>query len=145
MAVLKKHGVCVGTIDYINCSVKYMENGNVLRNQGFGWKLYASCKDGVTPTEAFEKAAQRQTDRLARAPAMAAFRRTLFAACSSVKYRWQLVAAIQAMPDDPDGVWSTCDDHGFSLMFEDIVKLCRLYKVMMAERKAEMEKAVLAA
>lgn len=46
-------------------------------------------------------------------------------------------AAVQMMPGDPDGVWSeACDGYGdnVSADVDDVVALCRAYKVAMMEQ-----------
>ena len=139
MAKLSAHGTIIGTVDYISTSKRYMSDGVVLKNIGFGWKLAGKVKLGIDPARAFESAAQRQKEKLKAFPAVAAYRDTLHA-LAGVNKRWKLNLAVSTMPDDPDGVWSdACDGYGENVCadLDEIVELCRLYKAAIDETKAQ--------
>lgn len=140
MARISKHGAEIGTVHLTSHSKKYMSDGKILVNRGFGWKLGGKIKTelaSLSPQQLY----RRQLDHLAaidrERPVAAAFRKELHAMCCLSK-RWKLLAAIQLMPDDPDGVWSECcDGYGdnISADVDDIVQLCRLYKSMESEAR----------
>jgi hypothetical protein len=143
MAKLSSHGREVGTVYFTTSAKRYMSDGAILKNGGFGWKLHAKLKPGVVPSDAFKKQADHQKKVLADNPEVAAYRRELHDLCG-VSKRWKLHAAVSLMPDDPDGVWSeACDGYGdnVSADIDEIVKLCRLYKAIPIPRQACTEPA----
>lgn len=132
MAKLSAHGYELGRIEYLTKTKAYFENGDVLVNYGGDWTVYGKTKPGVNPTDAFNKRRQNHKEFLATHPAYAAYRKALIDAGHS---RRSLVhAAISLMPTDPDGVWSECNDMlGLSLTVDEVVDLCTLYKLAVAE------------
>mgnify|MGYP003325815722 CR=1 FL=1 len=135
MAKLSAHGSEIGRITY-KASVKaYFADGKVLKNAGFGWKLHAKVKDGISPRKAFENAKARRAEFLSNKPAYRAYLAELHAMAGVCK-RWKLDSAIQLMHDDPDGVWSeVCDGYGdnISADIDEVVNICKLYKLAIAE------------
>lgn len=132
MAKLSAHGGEIGRVEYAKFVKAYRVDGTILRNTGFGWKEYGKVKAGVTPQIALQHAREAQQARYALNPAYARFVKALIGAAGITK-RWQLYTAIELMPDDPDGVWSTMDDEGMSLGVDEVVELCRLYKAALDE------------
>ena len=65
----------------------------------------------------------------------------LFESGYSLPIRGMIFATLELMPNDPDGVWSTCDDYGRRVDLEDLVELSRLYETAMAELKSSSERA----
>jgi hypothetical protein len=145
MAKLSSYGrTMVGEVEYIRKSKRYMSDGTVLKNIGFGWKVAGKVKAGYTPQQAFEMAKASHDKTLAERPALSAFRQAIHDACGLSK-RWKLVAAIELMPDDADGVWSeACDGYGDNvhLDIDEVSELCRLYAACMAEGRAMRETTV---
>lgn len=138
MAKLSAHGDMVGTLEFLTTAKRYMSDGNILRNVGFGWKLYAQVKPGIAPADAFGRARQRLEAKLVEFPAMAAYRRELHGLAGLCK-RWKLHAAVQMMPDDPDGVWSeACDGYGDNVCadIDEVVQLCTAWKAAQYARQA---------
>ena len=129
MAKLSAHGAVIGTVSYLTKDCRYMSDGHVLQNAGFGWKLHKKLKPGVDPATAYQNAQNRLAARLVEYPAASAYRAALHDVAGLNK-RWRLNQTIGMMPDDPDGVWSTaCDGwDGVSASLDDIVELCRLYR-----------------
>ena len=131
MAKLSAHGKEIGRIEGLTRTRAYFSDGKILRNDGFGWKLFAKFKPDVDPVEGFARAKAAFETKLKDNPAAAEYRRQLHdLAC--VSKRWKLHAAVTMMPDDPDGVWSeACDGYGdnISADLDEIVSLCRAYKV----------------
>lgn len=137
MARLCKHGSEIGTVYLTTAARRYMSDGVVLKNQGFGWKIHGKVKAGLSPQDAFNQAFARQESFLRDRPAVAAYRHELHA-MTGLCNRWKLHAAIQLMPDDPDGAWSeACDGYGdnVSADVDDVAKLCQLYKAAIAESR----------
>ena len=136
MAKVSAHGAIIGTIEYLTQSKRYMSDGIVLANQGFGWKLRGKIKPDLTPQQAFENARDRLAAKLQDRPALAKYRAELHDLAGLLK-RWKLHTAVQMMPDDPDGVWSeACDGYGDNCCasVDEVVSLCRAYKVAMMEQ-----------
>ncbi len=128
MARLSKHGGEVGRIHYATSTRAYMSDGSVLKNIGTGWTLLGKVKAGINPVDAFNAAQQRHTEKLARLPALAKYRKAMHDAAPLSK-RWKLSLAMDMMPGDYDGIWSTCcDNYGgnLDLSVDDIRRLCIL-------------------
>lgn len=136
MAKVSAHGEIIGTLEYLTHAKRFMSDGVVLVNQGFGWKLRGKIKPELTPQQAFENAKSRLDARLRDRPAVAVYRAELHA-MAGVGKRWKLHAAVQMMPDDADGVWSeACDGYGDNVCasVDEVAVLCRAYKVAMMEQ-----------
>jgi hypothetical protein len=139
MAKISAHGSIIGTLEYISTAKRYMSDGVVLKNNGFGWKLAGKVKPGIDPAQAFANAERRQREKLEAFPAVAAYRKALHE-LAGVGKRWKINLAVSTMPDDPDGVWSeACDGYGDNVHadLDELVELCRLYRAALAETKAQ--------
>lgn len=134
MAKLSAHGRELGRINYTTYSKAYFEDGTVLKNSGFGWKVFAKCK--VPPQEAYDKALAVHKDFAASRPCLMAYRKELHALAGMGK-AWKLNAAIELLGTDVDGVWSeACDGYGDNVHadLEEIEHLVNLY--FAAQREA---------
>lgn len=142
MAKLSAKGrVEIGRVEYLSKTSAYFTNGDVLANQGFGWKEWGKVKAGVDPLGAYQRAIANQAKFLLEHPAYAAWRSAVMDA-APLSRRWRLVAAIKLMPEDPDGVWSeVCDGYGdnLSLSIDEVVELCKLYRASEAAHKSSKE------
>jgi len=130
MAKVSAHGAIIGTVEYISSAKRYMSDGVILKNVGFGWKLAGKVKPGIEPRAAYAAASQRLADRLANDPAVAEYRRLLHD-MAGLNKRWTLHAAVGMMPDDADGVWSECcDGYGDNVHadIDDVAALCAAYR-----------------
>lgn len=138
MAKLSAHGNEIGRLIFLTYVKAYMEDGMVLKNIGFGWKIHGKVKAGVDPRDAYKRAFDRQVEFLAPRPAYRAYRSELHAMAGVCK-RWKLHAAVELMPQDPDGVWSeACDGFGDNIHadVEEVSHLCALYLAAEHEAKA---------
>jgi len=137
MAKLSAYGrIEIGTVYKLTSAKRYMSDGTVLKNIGFGWKVSGKVKPGFMPLDAYTKAAANQARALAENPAYSAYYKALHDMAGLSK-RWKLHAAIELMPEDCDGVWSeVCDGYGDNVHadVDEIGQLCRLYLAAMAER-----------
>lgn len=132
-AKISAHGSIVWTVEYITHAKRYMSDGVILKNHGFGWKVAGKVKPGVTPDEACGAAVAHLERQLRDKPAVAAYRKLLHE-MAGLNKRWKLHAAVQMMPDDCDGVWSECcDGYGDNVHadIDEVAGLCRAYKLMM--------------
>lgn len=143
MAKVSAHGTEVGTIHFLTYAKRYMSDGVVLKNIGFGWKIHGKVKPGVTPEQAFNNAADRVRAYRAERPAYSAYRAALHSMAGLSK-RWKLHQCVELMPDDADGVWSeACDGYGDNVHadIDEVSILCELYKASLREQ-AESKQAI---
>lgn len=144
MAKLSAHGTEIGTVHFLTFSKRYMSDGAVLKNIGFGWKIAGKVKAGVTPEQAFNNAVERVRVFRADKPAYSAYRAELHKLAGLSK-RWKLHACVELMPDDPDGVWSdACDGYGDNIHadIDEISNLCELYKDSLREQSEINQSAI---
>lgn len=138
MATLYKHGE-LGQIERVAYKVAYCADGQVLRNDGDGWKTWRKIKAGIDPKAAFEKAQAAYAEKLATKPLFAEWRK-LFHATFAPRIRCVALQAISLMPQDPDGVWSELNDYcsfnGDSFSIEEICDVCKAYQAAELESKS---------
>ncbi len=139
MAKISAHGAIIGTVEYMTHAKRYMSDGVILKNFGFGWKLAGRVKPGIDPRDAYGRSAAHLEQQLTEKPEAACYRRELHSLAGLSK-RWKLHTAVQMMPDDPDGVWSeACDGYGDNIHadVDEIVHLCALYRRIPRAAKVE--------
>ena len=145
MAKISAHGDIIGTLYFLTSAKRYMSDGHILKNAGFGWKLYSKVKADIAPVDAFNRALARQKEDSILNPGYHAYKIALHDLCGLAK-RWRVHSAITAMPDDYDGVWSTvCDTYShesISADVDEIAILCRLYSAAIAERQSSSNSPV---
>lgn len=142
MAKVSVHGETIGTLYYTTKAKRFMSDGTVLKNIGFGWKIGGRAKAGVDIRTLYETMKAKQADTMARRPMLAKYRAALHDLAGMDK-RWKLHLAVQMMPEDPDGVWSECcDGYGDNVHadLDELVELCRLYKAA-TEESADLKQA----
>lgn len=139
MATLYKHGE-IGQVERLAYRLAYCEDGNILRNDGDGFKMWKRLRKEINPQAAFERAKEKYAEKLATFPCFAAWR-SEFHALIPFKLRNLALSVISMMPQDPDGVWSELNDFcsmqgdGDLLSVEDACNLCRLYEAARLEGK----------
>jgi hypothetical protein len=134
MAKLRAHGTELARREIPTGRIVVMSDGNIMRNDGFGWKSWRKLKAGVDPQE-YARKFNAQTEAIP--PEVRAYIEALQDTCD-LEHRARLHTAISLMPNDPDGVWSELDDcAGCSPDLDDIVKACRLYESAMDAIRAE--------
>lgn len=138
MAKICAHGTVIGTVEYMTHAKRYMSDGAILKHSGFGWKLAGKVKAGFAPQAAYQRSAEHLEAQLAEKSAAACYRKELHSLAGLGK-RWKLHAAVELMPDDPDGVWSeACDGYGDNAHahadVDEVVLLCALYRNMVGAR-----------
>lgn len=138
MATLYKHGE-IGQIERLAYKLAYCSDGNILRNQGDGWKLWKRLKAGVNPQEHFEKAKRLYADKIASKPAFAEWR-SMFHREFAFSNRYMALTVISSMPQDPDGVWSELNDYAnIPCGIDEVVALCRAYQAAQKESETITE------
>jgi len=135
MAKLSAHGTELYRLKVVKYEQSYRSDGYVLRNYGNGWKVRGTVKESTTPLQAANRARNRANEKRAALPAYRKFRN---AACQyALKKRSFAMMAIEANPDDSDGVWSDLDDWYETrsyFSFDDIEELCKLYNAAIDEQ-----------
>jgi hypothetical protein len=140
MARIGAHGQIIGTLETVSGAFRYMSDGAVLRNKGFGWKLakrntkYA----GLSPVEMYAHAKAKLEAVYTAQPMLKAWRDAVHNVASLNK-RWRVVQAVQMHPEDPDAVWSELTDalvpqDRVAVTHDDCVGLCRAYRAAQAEK-----------
>lgn len=130
MARVSAHGSIVGTVEYLASAKRYMSDGIVLRNTGFGWKLHGRVKAGLAPSVAYANAQRRLDEKLATHPALAAYRAALHD-MAGLNKRWRLHAAVTRNPHDDDGVWADCCDGSYDAVkatSSEVAALCSAFR-----------------
>lgn len=138
MATLRAHKGEVSRIETVRWTRVFCADGTVLKNDGFGYKLDGRIKPGFTPQSAAQSWQSKINAKLAPRPAYRAYRELMLDVPLSI--RWKLRAALELMPNDPDGVWSeACDGYdNVDLSLDEVVQYCRAYLTMEAEAKELM-------
>jgi len=139
MAKLSAHGEKLDQLEYAGFRLALMADGKILKNYGDGWKLYKSTKPGVNVREHMAKKRELYNQKMAECPAYASLVKGL-AALFPMKSRHMVKVAIEMMPDDPDGVWSSIEDYGMSVGIDEVVELCRNYVAGQKELAAYRER-----
>jgi hypothetical protein len=126
MATLSKHGKEIGRIEFIKKTLVYFENGDILEDTGFGWKMYGKLRDGVDPCDQIQRIRDIHKNKLSTIPGLSRYHELL---CDvPLSKRWMLIDCIHANPQDPDGVWSDANDvAGIVVSVEDVIEMCKLY------------------
>ncbi len=126
MATLNKHGIELARIEKVNYSLAYMSDGQVMKNDGSGWKLWRKVKAGMDVAEVARNAEAKYAEKLRNNPTYATWRKLVHDTVPR-QYRYALTTAVSMMPDDPDGVWSEMDLYGCPIDLDDAVRLCMYY------------------
>jgi hypothetical protein len=138
MAKCKAHGYEIGAVEFLTTAKRYMSDGVILKNAGFGWKRHSACKPNVNPETAYKAACERAAAFLSIRPDFAAYKKALHDLAGLGK-RWKLHTAVTMMPGDADGVWSeACDGYGDNVHADpsEISELCDLYAAAVREAEA---------
>ena len=132
----------VGEIKFIRSTRRYMSDGSILENKGFGWKVFGKVKQGYDIAETYAKAKASHDAKLASRPALAAWHHA--ALQEPISRRWRILLAFDMMPDDLDGVYSTLTEgyDALELTLDDVAELARLREAAQAEGKALAENKI---
>lgn len=145
MARLSKHGE-LGQIEKLDHKLAFCADGQILRNQGDGWKMWMKLKPGIDPVEHYNRKVAMYKDKLANNPAFAHWRELMHATIP-FSLRFITRQAISLMPGDSDGVCSEVNDFaclngGVEIIsFEEAAQLCSAYRLACEEAKQAKEQA----
>ena len=143
MATLYKHGE-LGQIEKLDHKLAFCADGQILRNDGDGWKCWKKLKAGIDAREHFERMKLKYSEKLSSLPCFAAWRE-LMHELVPFKLRNLTLRTISMMPGDPDGVCSELGDFGYltgddtGLSLDDCCRLCSAYRVAMLESKFDAQ------
>jgi len=129
MAKLKSHGE-YKILRRLWNKIAYCQDGKILINRGDGWKLFKKLKPGVDWESAFTRMVEMQRQNREANVCLKALTDFLDEICPSYKKRAYLQVALEALRDDPDGLYIELKDitgMDFELDFSDVNKLCTLY------------------
>lgn len=139
MATLSKHGATLLVIERLSSKLAYMSDGNILINQGDGWKCWRKVKPGVDPVTHAREREERYKQFLVERPGYAEYRRVLHAIACNGK-RSLVRMAVEMLGNDVDGLWSELNDHAdVSVTVDDCVELSRAYDWSQREAKEILE------
>lgn len=135
MACISKHGEAV-QISYLFSKVQYCEDGNVLRNVGYGWKKWKKIVAGKNWKEVAQKAIDRKNRAMENEMYYAFEKLIQDTIGKSLEKRSLLHTGLQMLYDDPDGLYSEFQNQrALDVSYEDVKKLCMYYKFWLDESK----------
>jgi len=134
MATLSKHGNHK-QIDYLTHKIALCEDGNILKNRGFGWKLHAKLKPGINYLEAYENRLRKIERTSETLPVFTAYKRELMK--WKLSDRVKILMAFQLLGDDLDGIWSELNDlDRVDIDLDEIREIFHLRNAAMKEKQA---------
>lgn len=132
MATLYKHGE-IGQIERLIYKIAYCADGNIMQNNGNGWKLWKKLKEGIDPRVHFEKQKNAYQEKLNKFPCFASWRNKLHKLIS-FKDRAIVVEGIKMLGNDLDGLWSELNDYGrVQIDLDDLKELIEAYNLAIQE------------
>lgn len=147
MAVLSKHGIELFRIDDLTCRISFRSDGQIMRDNGSGWKLWKRLKAGVDAAEYADRHRAKWEAADKAQPFYCAFR-DLLAELVPFKARHWVCVGLQTLPDDPDGLCVELQESGLryseadpDLSLDDCCKLCEAYRLMQREREERLAAA----
>lgn len=132
MATLYKHGE-IGQIERLTFKVAYCADGNILRNDGYGWKIWRKIKEGIDPVELFHKKQKEYQEKLISLPCFAAWRKAIHA--FPLKHRAIIVEGVRMLGNDLDGLTSELQDYGIQIDYDETKELNDAYEAALEEQK----------
>ena len=137
MAKLCANGTEVGRIHYTTSDISYRSNGKLLKNSGFGWKVYGKLKKEFSPIEAYNRVKTAQESKITQNPAYKDYHKAITSI--PLSRRWKLLSALNVLGDDYDGVYSTLgDEYDCDFSYEEIEEIGKLKEAY--ENRVKKEK-----
>ena len=134
MATLSKQGTETLRFETLKTTYSFRTNGNVLKQDGFGWKL-VSFKEGHN-SETFLALLNANEAKLS--PAFKTYRAAVQREFP-ISTRWKYISLRDLLFDDIDGIWSGLNDDGIHVDIETLRELHDLFlatKLSNAKEKA---------
>jgi hypothetical protein len=134
MATLSKQGSETVRVELLRKTYSFRDNGNVLKNEGDGWKL-VKFRDGCNA----ETLLRSIKDREARlTPEFLAYRRAVQSEFS-LSIRWKFLHLSSLLDSDVDGIWAHLDDEGIHRDLSTLRELSLLRQSAIAAHKGPVE------
>ena len=134
MATLSKQGSETARVELLRKTYSFRSNGNVLKNEGNGWKL-VRFKEGCNASTLLQLIRDRES-RLT--PEFLAYRRAVQSEFP-LSVRWQYLELANLMDEDIDGLWASLEDQGLHRDFETLQELNLLRQAAIAAHKGPVE------
>lgn len=130
-------------IHQVYADKRYLDNGAIEKTyDGKTWKKYRQVKPGVDVAGHTAKALRLFDERLTKQPFYREFRALMISLTDNLEDRTKIILAIDLMPDDLDGVYSTLQDEGIDLSFEDIQQVAEAYDLYKDEKAATKKQVI---
>ena len=134
MATLSKQGSETHRVELLRKTYSFRDNGNVLKNEGNGWKL-VRFKEGCN-AETLLRSIKDRESRLT--PEFLAYRRAVQSEFP-LSIRWKFLHLSNLLDTDVDGIWAHLDDEGIHCDLETLRELSLLRQAAIAAHKAPIE------
>jgi hypothetical protein len=134
MATLSKQGSETIRVELLRKTYSFRSNGNVLKNEGEGWKL-VKFRQGCNASTLLQLIRDRES-RLT--PEFLAYRRAVQSEFQ-LSVRWQYLDLANLMDGDIDGLWASLEDHGLHRDLETLRELSLLRQAAIAAHKGPVE------
>jgi hypothetical protein len=134
MATLSKQGSETVRVELLRKTYSFRDNGNVLKNEGEGWKL-VRFKEGCN-AETLLRSIRDRESRLT--PEFLAYRRAVQSEFP-LSIRWKFLHLSNLLDTDVDGIWAHLDDEGIRCDLETLRELSLLRSAAIAAHKGPVE------
>lgn len=127
----------LGQIECLETKIAVRSDGKVLKNNGGSWKEWRRVKDNTTPEQALEALRESQKEFRKENPCFAAYAELLMEMYPSFHRRILVLAIVNIMPNDPDGIYSELQDHNMGISLEEAVRIVRARQAWKIEEQAK--------
>jgi hypothetical protein len=134
MATLSKQGSETVRVELLRKTYSFRDNGNVLKNEGEGWKL-VRFKEGCN-AETLLRSIRDRESRLT--PEFLVYRRAVQSEFP-LSIRWKFLHLSNLLDTDVDGIWAHLDDEGIRCDLETLRELSLLRSAAIAAHKGPVE------
>ena len=137
MARLSAHGQNKQVV-YLKFKKAYCADGTILKNYGYGWKLYAKLKAGIDWLDASNRAIAYQARMKQERPLWAKYKALTMKLCPSLEKRQYVITGLEMLSNDPDGLYTELDENYHTqnyLDFDDVNSLCIAFDNAQIEHK----------
>lgn len=136
MDIFAQHGGLVKQMESMLYSKAFCADGVILRDDGEGWRSWRRLKGAYTVEDGIRLAEARVEKRRVHEPRWFEFRSVMLEVAPSITERMKLFNVLNALSDDPDGLYTAIQDEGASLEIDqqDAEDLCTKFEAYRAER-----------
>ena len=134
MATLSKQGSETVRVELLRKTYSFRDNGNVLKNEGDGWKL-VKFREGCNASTLLQSIRDRES-RLT--PEFLTYRRAVQSEFP-LSIRWKFLHLSNLLDTDVDGIWAHLEDEGIHRDLETLQELNLLRQSAIAAHKGPVE------